>query len=384
MKNKSFFQLHKRSDLSELDYKVLALLYQPLLGLEAHSLYLTLYHLVNKTNRNSYMHQELLDLINKKQSDFLKIRYELEALNLLEVHQKEDHYLYFLKSPLSAKQFLVDTVFGSYLQSEIGEKNLNFLANLFKIEIPSLEGYKNITKTFDSLYEFKSTNLLSLDYELEGRKQNGGSLLNYKFNYDKFVESVPERLKNTTLLTNRFKDMVTKVAFVYQFDVSDMVQIYENSYVIGQTINFSQFNLKAKQHYESKHQMLSIQEKSLPENTLMDQIAPQIIIQKYAKTDQQGLALLTATQLLERNSVDIGIINVLLMHVLKFKDGILPNYNYLEKVLNSWLNQGIRTTEDALNLVTQVETKWQSKTKPAKKEPAWLQRYIDELKNMEE
>lgn len=383
MRNSSQFQLHKRSDLSALDYKVLALLYQPLLGLDAHSLYLTFYHLVNKTNKNTYTHQELLDLINKKQNEFLKIRYKLEALNLLEVYQKEHHYIYFLKSPLTAKQFLLDTVFGSYLQSEIGEKNLNFLANLFKIEIPNLDEYKNITKTFDSLYEFKSTSLLSLDYELEGRKQNGGSLLNYKFNYEKFVESVPERLKNTSLLTGRFKDMITKIAFVYQFDVSDMVQIYEDAYVIGQAINFSHLNLKAKQYYESKHQMLSIKEKDLPANTIMDQIAPQVIIQKYAKTDQHGLALLTATQLIERNSVDIGIINVMLMHVLKFKDGILPNYNYLEKVLHTWLNKGVRTTEDALNLVTEVETKWQAKTKPQKEEPEWLQRYLDDLANME-
>ena len=215
MKNSSLFQLHNASDLSAQDFKVLALLYQPLMGLDAHALYTTFYQLSNKTGRDTYSHNEIFDLINIRQSEFLKVRHKLEALNLLEVYRKEDHYLYFLKSPLTAKQFLLDTVFGSYLQSEIGEKNLNFVANLFKMEIPPKEGYENVTKAFDALYEFKSTNLLNLDYELQGRKQNGGSHINYKFNYESFVERVPERLKNTQLLTERFKDMVTKIAFVY-------------------------------------------------------------------------------------------------------------------------------------------------------------------------
>lgn len=123
MKNSSIFTLHSQSDLSAADFKVLALLYQPLMGLEGHALYTTFYQLTNKTNRISYQHQELFDLLDLKQTDFLKIRNRLEALNLLTVHQKEDLYLYMMKAPLTAKQFLLDTVFGSYLQSEIGEKN---------------------------------------------------------------------------------------------------------------------------------------------------------------------------------------------------------------------------------------------------------------------
>ena len=163
-----------------------------------------------------------------------------------------------------------------------------------------------------------------------------------------------------------------------------MVQIYELAAKSKQQINFSIFNLKAKQYYESKHQMLSIKQKDLPKNTLMDQVAPQVIIQKYAKTDQQGIALQTATNLLERNHVEPGIINVILMLVLKNKDGILPNINYLEKVLHDWLSKGVQTTEDALNYATEIETKWEKKQfKPNKSEPDWLDEYIQDLANME-
>jgi replication initiation and membrane attachment protein len=386
MKNSSIFTLHSQSDLSAADFKVLALLYQPLMGLEGHALYTTFYQLINKTNRLSYQHQELFDLLDLKQTDFLKIRNRLEALNLLTVHQKEDQYLYMMKAPLTAKQFLLDTVFGSYLQSEIGEKNMQLLTALFKMDVPNQDGYENITKSFDAQYEFKSLNLLNVEYPLQGRIQNGGSHINYKFNYEAFVEHLPERLKTSQILTEKFKETITKIAFVYQFDVSDLVTIYENASKSKQIVNFAQLNLKARMHYEQKHLLLTIKPKDLASPTLFDQVAPQVIIQKYAKTDQQGIALSTATALLERNHVEPGIINVILMLVLKHKDGILPNLNYMEKVLLDWLNKGVQTTEDALNHSINLENQY-IKTKQSNKKdvekPDWLDDYIKDLVKME-
>ncbi len=384
MKNSSTFSLQSQSDLSAADFKVLALLYQPLMGLEGQALYTTFYQLINKTGRSTYTHSELFDLLDLKQHDFLKIRNKLEALNLLTIYQKEDQYLYFMKAPLTAKQFLVDTVFGSYLQSEIGEKNMNLLASLFKMNVPNQDGFDNVTKSFDALYEFKSLNLLNVDYPIQGRQQNGGSHINYKFNYDGFVDQLPERLKNSQLLNQKFKEQINKIAFVYQYDVSDMVSIYEAASKSKQNVNFAQLNMKAKQHYEKKHKLLTIKQKDLPTPNLIDQVAPQVIIQKYAKTDQQGIALSTATQLLERNAVEPGIINVILMLVLKHKDGVLPNINYMNKVLNDWLNKGVQTTEDAINYSTNLESHYEKKKKVQKvAEPDWMDDYIKDLAKME-
>lgn len=385
MKNSSQFKIQSQTDLSAADFKVLALLYQPLMGLEGHALYTTFYQLVNKTNRNVYTHAELFDLLNLKQADFMRIRNKLEALNLLVVYQKEDEYIYQMKAPLTARSFLVDTIFGSYLQSEIGEKNVNLLTEMFKMESIPTEGFENMTKSFDELYEFKSLNLLSVSHELQGRTSNGGSHLNYKFNYESFVEHLPERLKTSQLLTEKFKEQINKIAFVYQFDVSDMVQIYEASARSSKMVTFAQLNLKAKQHYENKHQLLTVKKKEASPQ-MIDQASPQVIIQKYAKTDQQGLALQTATQLLERNAVEPGIINVILILVLKHKDGILPNINYMEKVLHDWLNKGVQTTEDAIKYSSSLETQYETRKKSERvsvKEPDWMDEYIQELAKLE-
>ncbi len=385
MKNSSIFRLHITSDLATQDFKVLALLYQPLLGIDAHSLFITFYQLNHKTIISEYTHQQLFDLLSLRQSDFLKMRNKLEALNLLEVYQNIDTYVYTLKTPLTAKQFLLDTVFGSYLQSEIGEKNVDMIASLFKIEIPNLEGFTNITKPFDSMYEFKSLNLLKFDYEFAGRKQNGGSHIGYQFDFNQFVEHLPERLKNSQLLNQKLQTQISKIAFVYQFGIEDMVEIYMEASKSKQTVNFQALNHKAKRHYETKNQTLSIKEKDIPKTELIKTLPPQVIIQKYSKMDLQGLALSTATLLIERNHVDPGIINVILMLVLKQKDGVLPGLKYMETVLHDWLNRGIQTTEDALNYSMKLENQWVNKKKVQKvSEPDWMDDYVKELEKMEE
>ncbi|MDX9692383.1 MAG: DnaD domain protein, partial [Acholeplasmataceae bacterium] len=254
-------------------------------------------------------------------------------------------------------------------------------------DLPIDDGFVNITKSFDEMYEFKSVSLLNVSYPLQGRVQNGGSHINYKFNYEAFIDHLPERLKTSQLLTEKFKDTITKIAFVYQFDVSDLVTIYEAASKSKQNVNFAALNLKARQHYEQKHKLLTIKQKDMPIPTLFDQVAPQVIIQKYAKTDQQGIALSTATALLERNNVEPGIINVILMLILKHKDGILPNINYLEKVLIDWTNKGVQTTEDAINYSTNLENQWETKQKSQKQtvsKPDWLDDYITDLVKMEE
>jgi len=257
---------------------------------------------------------------------------------------------------------------------------------LFKIEQPQLDEYDNITKMFDDVFEFKRLSLLKLEHPIEGRHQNGGSTIAYAFDYETFVEKIPNRLKSSELLSNKFKEQVQKIAYVYHYDIDDMLEIYQQAKKSDQTINFAQLNFKAQFYYSQKYKkQLFVQEKDTSNYSVMQKLSPQVIIQKYAKTDQQGIALHTATELLEKNHVDPGIINIMLLFVLKNKEGILPNIKYMEKVLHDWLNKGIQTTEDAINHTQKIELEYeQKKAKKKINNPDWLDDYIAGLANMEE
>ena len=74
------------------------------------------------------------------------------------------------------------------------------------------------------------------------------------------------------------------------------------------------------------------------------------------------------------------VINAIVLYMIKEKEGILPNYSYLEKVLETWQNNGVKTTEDAVNYLNKLESTEPVKvTKKAKKranEPDWLEDYL--------
>ena len=64
----------------------------------------------------------------------------------------------------------------------------------------------------------------------------------------------------------------------------------------------------------------------------------------------QAFALETIRQFIDRNAVDIGLINAVIIVALKYHDE-LPGLNYLEKVLNDWLSKGIKTGDEALPII---------------------------------
>src|SRR5690554_6336508 len=161
MKVNSKFLLHINTTLSSADYKVLTLLYQPLIGINSYAIYSTFYHLVKI--KDKFNHQFLFDLLNITQEEFLSSLAKLEALGLVETYEKnESEYVYVIKPPYSAKKFLSETFLGTYLESEIGTKNLNELIAMFKLEKPKLNDYKNITKTFDDVYKVSTRKLLTI------------------------------------------------------------------------------------------------------------------------------------------------------------------------------------------------------------------------------
>ena len=220
MKLNAVIKIQIQQIISHEELKVLTLLYQPLLGSIPYTLYLTLYTLSNLETGISkeYMQKELLDMLNIKSKEHINSRNKLEALGLLVVFQDGDEYIYSLKPPMTAKEFLNDTIFGSYLQDQIGENQMKNLISEFRLSAIDLLKYENITKSFNEVYEVKHLELLNTGNHLRGSsKNNGMKIVNDKFQYDKFLELIPNRLKRAHLFNPVVKSNIEKVAYIYQF-----------------------------------------------------------------------------------------------------------------------------------------------------------------------
>ena len=142
----------------------------------------------------------------------------------------------------------------------------------------------------------------------------------------------------------------------------------------------------ARLNYEKIIKLLARKKNTSDATFDYERINPMVIVQKFAQKEMQGMALSTVNELMSRRTIEPGVLNVLLTFILKNKNGILPNVNYLEKVLDNWLTHGVKTTEDALEQVKRIDkdrkVKYISKEKPKSEEPDWLDKYLKEIEEM--
>ena len=341
-----------------------------------------------------YRHSFLLDLLNIQQIEFITHREKLEALGLLETYQKnENEYLYIIKVPFTPKQFFKDTFLGSYLQSEVGEVNFEYLVKIFKVNKPVLNHLDNLSKSFEDLYEFSATKLLNLSEDFEGRNGVNTTLIKRTIDYDKFVDLLPRALKSSNLLNENYKQSLLQLASVYQYDINQMIEVYTNASRGKKDVTIEQLNLQAKLYYEKQNKDLIVTTKEVDENSELSMINFTTIVDKFVVEDplQKSMALDTINTFISQNEIEQGVLNVLLIFILKNKEGILPHVNYLNVVWNSWSKNGVQSVEDAINYRNTIESNWSNKNSSKQysnskqvKKPDWLGEYMDEISKMEE
>lgn len=401
MKTKQTFSVITQAALSSDEWKVLGLLYQPIIGTLAFSLYHTMYHVLNQKNYQSevFTHQFLMDLLGCKITEIKVAKEKLEAIALLETYQDEEHFIYQLKTPLTPRGFLKDTVLGQFLKTEVGPKMFQSLTEIFKVDRLDLSGFKQITKNFDDIFNFISSENYQDSAMYLGKTKNEGAKIKNCVNFEKFVELLPDRLKKPVLFQHQTQETIQKIAFVYGFDLPDLVAIYKETADGNGRIDINQLNYRAQNYYQSEHtEGVKIVDKKEPnkDDAMIHYLktVPSIhLIEKYANHDYQLNAGDTIMQLIDRKEVEVGVINCLLMTVLKYKEGKLPHINYLDKVLETWMKKGITTTEIAYhellkdkNKVDEKQTEQSNKKSKVKedKNPDWVKAYLDELDNEEE
>lgn len=377
--------------LSSEDTRVLALLYMPIISSDAFGLYMGLSNLIDKTRLQSEMYEEqfLMDLYNFSEEKYKETREKLEAIGLLTTFKKDDVYLYRLNMPLTAKQFFFDGILGSYLRSEIGQENFDALMSYFTVPEVSRRGFENITKTFDDVFTVRSFDPISTNQYTFGRRNGSGVIVKDAYDFESLYEKLPVRLKKKSIYTKKIISQIASIAYVYNFTHEEIITILSESYdEENRRIFHDRIALVASNYYDQTYGMdnLTVEKKQTKSKKLdLSQIRPEDIISLFGqKMTNQSFALDTIRQFVNRNAVDIGLINAVIIMALRYHDE-LPSINYLEKVLSDWLSRDIKDGEDALRILEHVdkreETKKRKFTKPgiSGEEPDWVDEIIDSL-----
>ncbi|MBR2603820.1 MAG: DnaD domain protein [Bacilli bacterium] len=393
--------------LNDSDRKVLTMLYQPIIGSISTNLYNTL---CLNLDKNEFMSDEFTHhslMVNNKISleDILSAREKLEGIGLLKtfVKEKEDSnsYVYELYSPLSASEFFAHPILNIVLYNNVGKKEYERLVLYFKIPRVNLNGYEDITKSFNDV--FSSVPSSSFVNNIVDIKEISkvGICLNYSFDYDMLITSFPKETINEKTFTKENKELIENLSYIYNLDTLEIKDLIINSLNDRLMIDKVELRKNARNYYQYQNNG------KLP--TLIYQNQPEYLRSPVGKDSKRAKMIYTFETVSPYNflkgkyngskptsrdlklivdlMVDVGlkpgVVNVLIDYALRVNNNKL-NKNFIETIAGQWKRLNIETAEGAMNRASKESKNKKVKDTIYKKKDVTLPEWFDKENTKEE
>ena len=361
------------------DRKIITSLYLPIIGTDAVMLYFTLWADLDNSEilSSEFSHQKLVSslriTINELQTSFDK----LEAIGLIKAFIKEgnvNNYIYEIFSPVSASEFLSHPILNIVLYSNVGKREYDNLVKAFKIPRLNTSNYKDITKSFNDVFE--STSMTSYDLSLEDiRKYNKLKLnINSNFDFNFLISSMPKNLDTSKMFSKDIKELIINLSFIYDIDAIKMANIVKVSLNDNGTINRESLRNNSRNFYQFSNGGLlpTIIDNNQPEYLrkpigdtsrrakmiyTFETISPrELLINKNNGNEPTRRDLKLIEDLLVDYKLKPGVVNVLLDYAINVNNKKLTR-GFVETIAGEWQRKGIETVEDAMNNCEKVHKK---------------------------
>ncbi len=392
------YQVVDKSLLSEMDKLVLNMLYMPIIGNIAISLYLKLQSEAGSNLISSELtHHHLMTSMGLTLDNIKEARLKLEGIGLLKTYYHKDDinsYVYEIYSPVSPSEFFSHPIFNMVLYTNVGKSEYNRLYESFKEPSVVLKDYEDISASFDSV--FKSRNYTTLEYTGEDIISKNKLLLTYELDYDfdLLVSAIGEGMFNPKCLNKSMKELIINLSFLYEIDPITMAEIIRSSLNEKGNIVKEDLRKNTRKFYQfhNDNRLPSLLFKSQPEylksasgnNTnrgrmirVFENNSPyEFLKARYKGGKPTGKDMEILESLLEDQKLNPAVINVLVDYVLKTNNNKLSK-SYIETIAGHWKRSNIETAEEAM-AIAEKEHKKNSKTKKKEKVvPPWFNQQIE-------
>lgn len=355
--------------LSEQDKKKITMLYQPIIGHTAVSLYLTLIDDLEKREIMSgeLTHHHLVSTMQLKLTDIIIAREKLEAVGLLKTYVKEENvnnYVYVLYSPLSVNDFLNHPILSVVLYNNLGKKEYEKIINYFKIPKINLKDYHDITASFNSVFTSVSGNIF-IENDNVITKNIGNIKMDNKVDFDLLIASIPKSMVNDRCFNDESKNLINSLAFTYNIDDLNMQGLVRNSLNEKGMIDKQELTKNCRSFYEFENAgklptlIYSKQPDYLKSPSgdtsnwakqvyTFENVTPNDYLRsKYKNGEPTMRELQIIEDLMVKQKMKPGVVNVLISYVLKVNNQKFTR-SYVEAVASQWCRLNIETVEDAM------------------------------------
>ncbi|MCM3743594.1 DnaD domain protein [Sporosarcina luteola] len=368
------FTIKLSHPFSDYDRQLLTLFYQPLIGPEAMSLFMSLWADAERETESEFSHYYLMNLLTMPLGKVFEARISLEAIGLLRTYCKQVDqdrtFCYELLPPLDAKSFFDDPLLSTFLFSKIGEQAYRSLRSRFLVDDPLDEQYKEVSRTFLDVFKpirYSSSEGMDEGGPMAGRNEPTGIPFAYSdFDFNLFRSGLSEQMVPKSSLASVSKELIEKLAFLYSLTPIDMQKVVmmaldENLRLPENRVrkaavdyyktNISQ-NVPTIEKVFAKEPAISTEEPKSREDKFifyMENTAPREMLKDYTGNEPLPVDVELAERLITVHGFPVGVVNVLLHYIIIRNDGKITK-NYAERIASHWANKKIATAKEAMEI----------------------------------
>ena len=321
----------------------LFILYQPLIGHEACSLYLTLCSIGNENE--AMKHLELCNILDMSLERVEKARVRLEQYGLIQSYLKKgkrNQYIYHVNAILSPSDFLNHYALGLQYNERFGNQKYQMMRAEYETRTFDKSEYDNVSEHLDR----KAILNLSVD-QLEGMIKNNKqeSSLPEGFDYGRFLKGLTNTVFPKSLRSDGNMKIIGQLALTYGISEERMKVLVSRSINI-ETNYFDKDALVRKVRAEKPNfELEKITGYDLPPVFFLGEK------QKGAPVSNSDKRLLES--LINDYGLATPVVNLLVEYVLEQNNKILST-DYVKKIAATWVMHEVKTEDDARQVISMM------------------------------
>lgn len=325
--------------LSEDGISSLVSLYQPIVGMDAVMLYLTL-HSEGRRQKTLEPHSRLTAILNRSIDEIERARIHLEEMMLVRSYvlkgDSKNSYLYHLNAPLSPSLFLENREFYARLVQALGRKNAELSAGKFMTGA-NLKGYEDITRKISHSVLRDYDNEVTFQ-QVKPRYRFSGEDVSISFDYQSFLEKATNLIFPVELRTQENMKLIGQMASIYGISPDQMLICVSRA-----------CNLSTMTFDEEKLKLYCAKAKTEVRKVKDSYELPPV---SFLQSKQNGAQVtLGDKKILEHLSLDMHfsseVINILVEYVLNTSGNrLVPSF--VDSVASQWARDGVNDRKTAL------------------------------------
>lgn len=395
------FHVLRHFYLNHKHLEILNRLFTPMIGSNAIGLYHYLNQFVEFEQDVVLTHYIIMNELKINLLEFRKEMDLLEGIGLLKsfAHHSKQHssFVYKLVQPPSAEQFFNDPMLSVYLYSQVSKQRYLQLKSHFEDQMTiDLSQYKDVTRTFIDVFKVPNKALTEDTQMIESEETYGGAdLSNVNFDFEVLYDLLQNHFISTKIIDSEAKALITQIATLYGLTPEAMKRIILKSITSAQELSFEEMRKHARTYYLIEHEQqlpklkakksnyiddVSTKKNNITEDDSnhwlkqLDETSPIDMLASWSESEPTTQQKYMVEELVEREQLPFGVINILLQFVMLKEDMKLPK-TYIFEIASNWKKKGIKTAEEAYHYakkVNQPTSKQSNQTKNGSYKPKQL------------